>query len=149
MNHPRSLIKVQILIWWMCSGAWDSEFLTSCWCYGSVEGRLARPLPCPCGQGQGCQPERVAHCVPFTLHWSGHEVQAWPNKVPTGILFSCPQLTCLREAWLQVEAVWHIRWEMLSRREERRGERTGERPNDTPESCTRGHRAGEFPFSWS
>lgn len=44
---------------------------------------MARLLPCLCGQGQGCQPERVAHCIPFTLHWSGLEVQVRPNKVPT------------------------------------------------------------------
>lgn len=44
---------------------------------------MASLLPCPCGQGRGCQPERVAHCIPFTLHWGGHGVQAQPNKVPT------------------------------------------------------------------
>ena len=136
MNHPRSLIEVQILIWWMWGGAWDSQCLTSCWCYGSVEGRLARLLPCPCGQGRGCQPERVAHCVRFTLHWGGHEVQAWPDKVPTWniVLLSpahMPQISLASGGGSEVHSLRDAEKERREEgRENRRGQITPLSPED-------------------
>ena len=73
----------------------------------------------------------MAHCVRFTLHWGGHEVQAWPEKVPTwNIVLLSPAHIPQRSLASGGDSEVHSLRDAEREREQERGQITPLSPED-------------------